>query len=888
MQDKSPRDSFRWPDSSRRHSYFAKTEIEQSIPDRFQSQVRMHAERTAISDNGQIYSYEELNARSNQVAHTILEALDSGEEPAVVLLDQGTASIIAILGILKAGKFYVPLDPFLSRSELGQAIADCRPRLLVTDNRHMSLATDLVSPDGICLNIEKVSANARTDNPAVLLEPTRPAYIFYTSGSTGSPKGVVDCHRNVLHNVLRYTNNLGITLDDRLSLIQSCSFSGTVSSLFSAVLNGATVCPFDLHANGISRLANWVDQEQITIFHSVPVIFEQLIAAGGHFRSLRLIRVEGDQPHRRHIEMFQQKFKKGCVLVNGLGTTETGIIRQYFIDSELPLRGDVVPVGYPVDDMQIRLLDESGAPVPPGAIGEITVQSRYLAEGYWGRKALTAESFRPDLDDVNSRIYATGDLGRFLPDGCLEYLGRRDSRIKLRGRAIEVARIENALCELQSVDRAIVVAQCTGGGHRQLVAYMVAAEASLPSVGVLRRSLAKSLPEVMLPARYVFLTELPVDRHNKVLRRLLPRPSRQRPRLDQDFVAPKSRRQQAIANCFSEILGIDDVGIHDDFFELGGDSLMAAEVLLRIEKTLGTPCPAGFLFHERSVAALDRSIGDDGGQEIIVAIKPTGTRVPLFCLHNHAGHILEYRRLAQLLGADQPVFGVQSARAEIEAGFTLEEMAARYVDEIQKVQPQGPYYLCGNCFGGVVAFEVAQQLRQRDEDVALLALIDTAFPVGMMQSILRRLRVSGSASGLPRLSVRERFIRLLGKLVRFCVWVLEQIKRRMQFGMARLLKKFRPRRWLESLDIVAFHQEIEKRYRPKEYGGCVALFCILMKDNQLPWKRIAKRGVKIVQLTIQESQLGNPHLVDDPYVSELASELTKLLNARDQMADQDD
>lgn len=859
------------------HSRFAKSEIHQSIPDRFEYMVKMHAERNAVSDCGDTFSYKRLNEKSNQIAHLILEARGTSEEPVSFLLDQGTASIIAILGILKAGKFYVALDPFLSRSMLGQAIADCQPTLLVTNNKYMSMASDLAPPGAICINLQEISANTSKCNPAVALESTRLAYIFYTSGSTGAPKGVADCHRNVLHNVMRYTNNLGITFSDRLSLIQSCSFSGTVSSIFSAVLNGAAICPFDLHTQGVGRLADWVGREQITIFHSVPMIFEQLMARRGNFGRLRLIRLEGDQAHRRHIEMFQQRFKNACLLVNGLGTTETGILRQYCIDGESPFSGDTVPVGYAVEDMHIQLLDDTRKPVATGKIGEITVRSRYLAEGYWDRKELTEASFRPDPRDAKSRVYTTGDLGRFLRDGCLEYLGRKDSRIKVRGQTVEVARIENALCELKSIDQATVVSYENGRGYQQLVAYLVAAESNVPTVSALRRDLAKSIPEVMLPVRYVFLDELPVDRHNKVERRSLPDLNRDRPSLDEDYVAPRSPRQQALADCFGEILCIDNVGIDDDFFELGGDSLMATELLLLIERTLGMRCPTEFLFRESSVAALDRIIEIGGRYKIAVPLNPTGTRAPLFCLHNHAGYVLEYRRLAQLLGTERPVYGIQSVSGESHADYSLEKMAARYVGEIQRVQPSGPYFLCGNCFGGIVAFEVAQVLRQRDEEVALLALIDTAFPAGTMKSILRRLRLRKNFRELSQLSSRERFLSLGTKLARLFSWISSLFKRWLRFEMAKRSKNTGPPVRVTPFDVVDFHKEVEKRYRPRLYDGHIALFCVALKDNQLLWKKIGGRNLRIVQLPDQECGSDNPHLVQEPYVHTLAKELRKFL-----------
>lgn len=862
------------------HVRFRKAEIEQSIPDRFECMVEMHPERTAMSDCGEHFTYERLNEEGNRIADTILEARGDREEPAAFLLEQGAAAVIAIIGILKAGKIYVALDPSLPRSELNRVMADCRPGLLVTNTKHLALTADIARSGTRCLNMDD-AAGTCTENPRVDLVPTRLAYIFYTSGSTGPPKGVVDCHRNVLHNVMRYTNNLGIVSNDRLSLVQSCSFSGTVSSLFSALLNGATVCPFDLHNEGIRRLADWVGRERITIFHSVPMIFEQLVATGNRFDSLRIIRLEGDQTYRRHVDQFQQHFDNGCVLVNGLGTTETGIIRQHFINSDSPLRDDVVPVGYAVEDMEVRLIGERGLPVPPGAAGEISVRSRYLANGYWGRADLTARAFRSADKDADRRTYATGDIGRLRSDDCLEYLGRKDSRVKLRGQTIDVAQIENALCDIDSVSQAAVVAHDAGDGRQRLVAYLVTVGAPVPTVSALRRDLAESLPAIMLPARYVFLEELPIDRHNKLKRRALPQPNRDRPPLDQAYVAPETARQKAIASCFGEVLSIDEVGLNDDFSELGGDSLMATELLFLIQKKLGVACPAERFFLERTVAAVDRSLESSSQQSIAVPLQPAGARPPLFCLHNHVGHVLEYQKLAQLLGPDQPVFGIQSRNIQSYVDFRLEDMAARYLEEVQRTQPSGPYYLCGHCFGGVVAFELAQQLRGKGEEVAVLALIDTAYPIGKVARLSRRLRIKENWRDFLQMSMRESLLSLAGKLHRFSRWGFARFRRRIQFGVARRSRASDPQFRQESLTITDFHRQLEERYKPRTYGGKMTLICLDVRENQLGWKRIGRHGLKIVQLARQDSRFTDPHLIDQPYVRDLAAELRKLLGDQD-------
>jgi amino acid adenylation domain-containing protein len=862
------------------HVRFSKSEIEQSIPDRFEAQAKLHPNRIAISDCGEVYSYTRLNEISNQVAHVILEARGDVEEPVALLLHQGAAPIIAILGILKAGKIYVALDPRLPRPELDHVIADCQPALLVTNTRHLSLAAELAGTGARCLNMETIAANIRKDNPNVSLGPTSLAYIFYTSGSTGTPKGVVDCHRNVLHNIMRYTNNLGIAVTDRLSIVQSCNFSGTVSSLFSALLNGAALCPYDLKGKGTTRLADWVDREQITIFHSVPIIFEQLLATGNRLASLRIIRLEGDQTHRRHVDLFQRHFDDSCVLVNGLGTTETGIIRQYFMDKDTRLAGGIVPVGYPVEDMHVRLLDDAGRAVDSGTIGEISVQSRYLANGYWGRPDITSRAFTEDRSYPDRRIYRTGDMGRLLADESLEYLGRSDFRAKIRGQTVDLAQIENALCNLTSVNQAVVVAHGNGEGNQRLVAYLVAAAGPIPTISTLRRHLAKSLPEIMLPARYIFLDKLPVDRHSKVSRLALPQPNRERPRLDQAYAAPKTPRQEAIAECFGEILRIDKVGLNDDFVELGGDSLMVAELLFLIERKLSAPCPEDFFFQERTVAALDRNFEFNSRHNHIVPIQPEGTQLPLFCIHNHSGHVLEYRQLAKLLNSDQPVFGVRSTNHECCLDSRLEEIAARYVREIQRVQPTGPYHLCGNCFGGLVAFEVAQQLRQKGEEVALLALIDTACPTGALARFFRRLNIGKNWRELSQLPVPDRLLSLGGKLIRLSRWTTAPIRQRIMFLKAKLFLESDRQLRRNSFETTEFHRQLQERYRPRAYNGDMVLICVEVRKNQLGWKKIGGNGLKIVQLNRRDDEYGNFHLIEVPFVQSLADELNKLLEAR--------
>ena len=434
--------------------------------------------------------------------------------------------------------------------------------------------------------------------------PDQLAYLFYTSGLTGKPKGVVDSHRNVLHNIMRYTNSLHICASDRLTLLQSCSFSGSVSSLFCALLNGATSFPFSLQHEGPDRMASWLSQEGITIYHSVPSIFRLLATGRCHYPSVRIIRLEGDQASPKDVEFFRTGFPDTCILVNGLGATECGIVRQYFVAKDTPTPQAVVPIGFAVEDMEVLLLDEDGTAVRPDDIGEIAVRSRYLSPGYWRRPDLTAAAFRPDPAGGPERIYRTGDLGRRLPDGCLVHLGRKDFQVKIRGFRVEVAEVEGALLSLPTVQEAVVVAREDRPGDRRLVAYLVPTARPAPTVTVLRQALAAVVPDYMVPAAYVLVDALPKTPGGKVDRRALPPPGRTRPALDQPLVAPRTPVEATVGAIWQEVLGLDEIGIHDNFFDLGGHSLAASQVIARVTETLHVDLPLRVLFAAPTVTGL--------------------------------------------------------------------------------------------------------------------------------------------------------------------------------------------------------------------------------------------------------------------------------------------
>lgn len=417
------------PEDPRRAGFreFRREAIEQSIQARFQQQVAERPEALAVVTRERSLTYDALNRTTNRLAAAILDHLGSREEPVALLLDQGVDAVIAILAVLKAGKFFLPLDPRHPQARLTGVLDDAGARLLVTEAKHAAFASRLANGQRAVLLVgdgagggNDVDTDAPQGNDGNRFLPPSPeqlAYLFYTSGSTGRPKGVVDSHRNVLHNVMRYTNALRITPSDRLTLVQSPTFSGTVSSLFSALLNGAAICPFDLHVEGFASLAAWLDEMQITIYHSVPVLFRSLLKTGRRFPSVRVVRLEGDQVLPSDVALFRRHFERDCILAIGLGATETGLSCQYRIDARTAMPEGIVPVGKPMPDMDIVILDEDGHDAGRERAGEIAVRSRYLAVGYWLQPELNRAKFLSDPNDPSVRLYLSGDVGRLRADG---------------------------------------------------------------------------------------------------------------------------------------------------------------------------------------------------------------------------------------------------------------------------------------------------------------------------------------------------------------------------------------------------------------------------------------------------------------------------------------
>jgi amino acid adenylation domain-containing protein len=688
-------------------------DVERSLGARFREQADAHATCLALTDRGRTLTYAELDSLSNGVANSLVARLGPKPQPVPLLFHQGAASTVATLGALKAGKPYVPLDPTDPPARLLDVLRRLDARIVLHDGETAGPVAALTGIEG--LDVE--DATDDTSAPAVHVSPDDVAYIYFTSGSTGRPKGVFDSHRNVLHNVLRYTNALRIGPADRLTLLQAPAFSGAVSSLFCALLNGAQVFPLRPSELGPQALAELLREERITVYHSVPAIFRTVCSAGGAFPDVRVVRLEGDRASALDLELHGRHFGAESVLANGLGATETGLARQLRTERGSLDGEGVVPVGYAVPDVEVAIVDDAGTEVPQGVSGEIAVRSAYLALGYWDDPALTASSFSP-TGDPRVRTYRTGDIGRLRADGCLEHLGRRDSELKVRGHRIDAAEVEDALLRLPSVREAVASTVEGRRGEGRLVAYVVPSGAA-PTAVELREALGSRLAAHMIPSRFVFVDEIPLGPNGKLDRRALRAPLEGGTR----GPGPRTGLERTVAEVWQEVLEVP-VGIDDDFTDLGGDSLAAAEILALLEARLVRSISPSLLLRGPTVRRLAEALDERllRASDDTIVLQPEGTGSPIVLTPSHDGDTAHFRSLLRSLGTDRPVIGLEG-HGDLEAGLSIEAAAARHVDALGAAGIRPPYALVGFCFGAIVALEMARCLRSRGEDIALLALI---------------------------------------------------------------------------------------------------------------------------------------------------------------------
>jgi len=743
----------------------------------FEAQVERTPEAVAATFEDQSLTYRQLNQRANQLAHHLRRHGVCPEAAVGICLKPSLDLIVGLLGILKAGGAYVPLDPTYPRERLAFMLEDARAMALVTHQGLIQLLPAVHIPV-ISLDADP-HVNESTATPAHETTGEHVAYLMYTSGSTGQPKAVAVPHRGITRLVLN-TDYVTITPSDVMAHVSNASFDAATFEIWGALLNGArlAIIPREVVLSP-AELSAELDRHRVTILLLTTALFNQTAREKpSAFRQLRTVLFGGETAEPRSVA---EVLRHGAPerLLNLYGPTEATTIASWYRVTSVSEGTTSIPIGRPIGNTQIYLLDRHRNPVPIGVPGELYIGGPGVALGYLHRPELTADAFVPDpfSAEPEGRLYKTGDLASYLADGNIEFLGRKDDQVKIRGNRIEPAEIESVLRQHPQVRESVVVTREDAPGDKRLVAYLVAAKQPATAIGDLRVFLKERLPSYMIPAQFVTLEALPLTPNGKIDRRKLPAPRDAQPERDAGYVPPESPLEEQLVQIWEEFLDVRPIGVRDDFFDLGGHSLLAVQVMSAIERTVGRRLPLSTLFAGATIQRLAEVLlaqeADTLGSPV-TAIHAEGTRVPFFFLHgDYNGGGFYCLNLARVLGAEQPFYVLHPHGLDGRpVPASIEALASEHLATVRTVQPHGPYLLGGHCNGGLIAFEMAQRLTAQGERVEFLALLDTPAENTWLGAGLLRGLVdwSGKIRGRTEQERLERFIRLQRRIVAGREW----------------------------------------------------------------------------------------------------------------------
>jgi amino acid adenylation domain-containing protein len=596
------------------------------IVEYFEEQAKKFPRHTAVTTGEGGLTYHGLNGRANTLAHEIISRGDAPPAPVCLLLGHDAGMVAAVMAVLKAGHIYVPLDPAFPRQRLTDIVTDARPTLLLTDDFHLEQARALVSETGLdihIIDIHQTADNAGEDNPGIPIDPRQTAYIMYTSGTTGKPKGVTQDHRSIVHFMKAYSELLQLDDTDRTAVVTSYSHTVSAIDIFSTLFNGGAVCLYNVKTEGeMDTFIDWLTAAGITIYHSVPTLYRYLtdtaLQAGNGLladSSIRLVILGGEEVLKSDVERYKSCFPGDSVLVNLFGASEILVATAFLADKDSTFNHTAMPIGYPIDGVEILLLDEHNKETPVLGTGELVYRCDFLSPGYWNREDKTRQVFVPDPLTGEGRVYRGGDLGRMLPDGSIEHLGRKDFQIKIRGHRIELNEIEALLDQLAGVAKSVVRASKNKKGEYELAAYYTTPDQEAKDSDELRRFLAGKLPVYMAPAYIVHLDRLPLTATGKVDRNALPLPG---PGAIQqvEYVPPTDEIQEQLVLIWQDILDAEPIGIHHDFSLLGGHSLDATKLISRVHKQFEVELTLGDILKNQTIAALSRIIRDKQEEQL--------------------------------------------------------------------------------------------------------------------------------------------------------------------------------------------------------------------------------------------------------------------------------
>ena len=879
----------------------------------FEEQVHRTPDKVALAFQDRRFTYDELNTRANQVAHYLRGVGVEPETVVAICLNRSLEMAVGILGILKAGAAWLPLDPREAKERQQLRLNNVAPQVLLTQQDLLGALPEHRAQTVLLDRDWAAICEHSGSNLVNVAAPTNCSYIMPTSGSTGPPKEVIITHANLSHYVHAMSKPLDIIADDVYLHTASITFSSSVRQLMVAIIHGAKlVIAATEDIMDPIKLFVLIKREKVTIIDLVPSYWRGCINALSEIEpaerksllnnELRLILTTGESLMSDLPKKWTMEFGHHAKLINMYGQTETaGTVMVYPIAQNGQSECNIVPIGKPIGSNKVYVLDAHG-PVAVDAAGELYISGPSLGRGYLNEPKQTSETFVPDSHSAEpgARLYKTGDLARYLPNGNLEYLGRVDHQIKIRGFRVEAAEIEARLLEHPNVGEAVVIAREVGPDEKQLVAYVVAPSTTKPTVTELRVFLKPNLPDYMIPTAFVFLESLPRTSSGKLDRRSLPAPGETGCPTEETIVAPRTPTEKMLAQSLGQVLGMEHLSIWDNFFDLGLHSLLMVRFRSKLEKNLRRSVPLGMLFEWPTIGDLANALTlpENCLPEVdLVPIQRRASKQPFFMVHGDYA----YRHFARHLDPEQPVHGIVSLLNESVARYPdVENRAAHYIKALRSCQPRGPYFLGGHSAGGLIVFEMAQQLRRKGEKVALLALFEPAVP-GISPSRSAHLslmsKIRRHKANLFGTDAREKakyvlnwlrgqmqrkicnpwksFVSAIYRLV--CVWY-----RLFNKPLPLHLEKF----YTEELLFGKMRQST-RNYRPVAYPGHVVYFkaessgC---EDAVTFWQRLALGGMEV-----HEVPGDHVTLLQEPYVGELFPKLNAILARaqRGQLLDSD-
>jgi len=832
----------------------------------------------AIEFEGRSVTYGALYSRSQEIA-SHLQSLGAGPGTLVgICVERSPEMIAAMLGILLVGAAYVPLDPDFPQARLEVMIEDASPSIIITQGSVKDL---LPKSESHIVNLDDDLAGTNPFQPKPVT-PENLAYVLFTSGSTGRPKGVEIPHGALTNLLESMRERPGLSSSDVLVAITTLSFDIAGLEIFLPLICGAKMLMVSREmAVDALALNELLKKSGVTVMQATPATWRALLVAEWKGSPKLKILCGGEA---MPLDLAEQLLTRCDSLWNVYGPTETTIWStvEKVESTEKP-----ITVGRPIANTQIYILGDDQQPQPVGVYGELYIGGLGVAHGYLGRPELTASKFVPNpFGKPGSRLYRTGDLARYRADGSIEFLGRIDHQVKVRGYRIELAEIESSLGRHPEIHQAVVVVREDRAGDKRLVAYVVRNGTVQDSD--LRTFLKSKLPEYMMPSVFVFLDALPLTPNGKVDRKALPELDRSRSD-EHIFVAPRTPLEQKMAEIWGRVLGLDRIGIWDDFFELGGHSLMAVSLFAEMEKKLGKKLPLAVLFEAPTIEQLAGLLEQKGWSapwSPLIPIQPAGKNAPFFCIHGADGAVLFYNKLAAMLAPDQPVYGLQAQG--LDGGqilhTTADTMAALYIKEIRTVQPKGPYYLGGYSFGGLLALEMAQQLQAQGEQIALVVLFDANNPTvpprryALRERMLMRFKaISGWSLGRKLAYIWDRGVRKIEVMV----LVKKEKLRRLAYRFSSVRNEVIPVDY-RIVHVRETNDEAMRNYKPRTYNGRLTLIRAenpndgFEFDSELGWGGLAADGIEIFDVPGEHETM-----FQEPHVQTLARTMkTCIANAR--------